>query len=243
MSSEDKSRDRLQVARQVAEAAVAEARGMKLSKEYLEMRYGFGSFPGCCWLGLAFAVACGGGCQRQSTAPAAITATASASPDGHDHDGHDHDGHDHDGHEHDGHEHDGHERARGGSQAAGGQVQHGAGYQHAAGPHGGTIADWGGGKFHVELMIDPGARNATVYVLGSDEKTPTPVVTTDGEVLLTITDPPFQVVLKPAPLDGESATRASRYRATHDEFAVKRRLSGSISAEVDGTPYAGDFAQ
>jgi len=190
------------------------------------------------WTNLVLVVAvgglCGSGCQRQSGGPANSAASPSGQAGEHSHaDGHDHE-HDH-GH---GPEQAAERKGNGASEG-----QHGAGHVHAAGPHGGTIADWGGGKFHVELTIDHGKQEATVYVLGSDEKTPMPVQTADGSLLLTINEPAFQVSLKPAPLDGESSSRASRYKATHDQLAVKRRLAGSIGAEVDGTPYAGDFEQ
>src|SRR5206468_4190603 len=63
------------------------------------------------------------------------------------------------------------------------------GHGHGAGPHEGTLADWGGGKFHIEFNVDHDQQEATVYVLGSDEKTPAPIKATDGKLLLTITEP------------------------------------------------------
>jgi hypothetical protein len=194
------------------------------------------------WTNLVLVVAvvglCGSGCQRQSGVPANSAASSSGQAGEHSHaDGHDH-AHDH-AHGH-AHEHAQAAERKGNGASEG---QHGAGHVHAAGPHGGIVADWGGGKFHVELTIDHATQEATVYVLGSDEKTPMPVQTADGSLLLTINEPAFQVSLKPAPLAGESSSRASRYKATHDQLAVKRRLAGSIGAEVDGTPYAGDFEQ
>jgi hypothetical protein len=46
---------------------------------------------------------------------------------------------------------------------------------HGAGPHDGTLADWGGGKYHVGFTVDHDKQEATVYVLGDDEKTPSPI--------------------------------------------------------------------
>ncbi len=120
---------------------------------------------------------------------------------------------------------------------------HGPGHSHAAGPHKGTLADWGGGKYHVEFVVDHEKKEATVYVLGSDEKTPSPVKTADGTLLLTITEPSMQVTLKAAPLEGEADGASSRYIGTHDGLGTERTFAGSISAEVDGTPYAGDFKE
>ena len=48
---------------------------------------------------------------------------------------------------------------------------HEAGHGHGAGPNGGTLADWGGGKFHVEFTVDHDKKETVVYILGSDEKT------------------------------------------------------------------------
>src|SRR6188768_1239260 len=46
---------------------------------------------------------------------------------------------------------------------------------HGAGPHGGTLTDWGGGTYHVEFTVDHDKKEATVYIVGSDEKSPAPI--------------------------------------------------------------------
>jgi hypothetical protein len=112
---------------------------------------------------------------------------------------------------------------------------------HGAGPHDGTLADWGGGKYHVEFTVDHDKKEATVYVLGSDEKTPDPI--TAESLLLTIKDPQLQTDLMPVPLDGESDGKSSRFVGTHDGLATVMEYEGTISAEVDGTPYAGNFKE
>ena len=120
---------------------------------------------------------------------------------------------------------------------------HAAGHVHGAGPHGGTLADWGGGKYHVEFTVDHDAKEAVVYVLGADEKTPVPVRLAEGKLLLTIREPSFQVGLVARPLTGETADAASRYAGTHESLAVVREFAGTISGEVEGTPFAGDFEE
>lgn len=116
-------------------------------------------------------------------------------------------------------------------------------HEHGAGPHGGTLADWGGGKYHVEFMVDHDAKQATVYLLGVDEKTPAPVAMADGKLLLTIREPAFQIELAARPLDGETDATASRYVGGHDSLGIVREFAGTISGVVDGTPYAGDFEE
>lgn len=112
---------------------------------------------------------------------------------------------------------------------------------HGTGPHEGAVADWGGGKYHVEFTVDHDKQEATVYVLGSDEKTATPVKA--DKLLLSITDPKFQVDLVPVPLDGEKDGLASQFVGKHESLGKVQEFSGTISGEVDGTPYAGDFKE
>ena len=114
---------------------------------------------------------------------------------------------------------------------------------HGAGPHEGTLADWGGGKFHVEFTVDHDKQEATVYILGSDEKSPTPIKAKDGEVLLAIKAPEFQVTLKAVPLEREAEGTCSRFVGKHESLGIVQKFAGTISAEVDGTPYAGDFKE
>lgn len=116
-------------------------------------------------------------------------------------------------------------------------------HAHGAGPHDGTLADWGGGKYHVEFTVDHDKKEAVIYVLGSDEKTPAPVKTADGKLLLTIREPAFQVELAARPLAGESGAVSSCYAGTHESLGIVREFAGTISGEVDGTPFAGDFAE
>jgi hypothetical protein len=114
---------------------------------------------------------------------------------------------------------------------------------HGAGPHGGTVADWGGGKYHVEFTVDHGKQEATVYILGSDEKTPAPIKAADGQLLLTIKEPSFQVPLKAAPQQGDPKGTASRFVGKHEKLGKEQEFAGTISGEADGTPYAGDFQE
>ncbi|MCE9632101.1 MAG: hypothetical protein K8S94_15475 [Planctomycetia bacterium] len=114
---------------------------------------------------------------------------------------------------------------------------------HGAGPHDGTLADWGGGKYHVEFTVDHDKKEAVIYVLGSDEKTAAPVKTADGKLLLTIREPAFQVELAARPLNGEAEGMSSCYGGTHESLGIVREFAGTISGEVDGTPFAGEFTE
>jgi hypothetical protein len=112
---------------------------------------------------------------------------------------------------------------------------------HGAGPHDGTLADWGGGKYHVEFTVDHDKQEATVYILGDDEKSAVPIKA--QEIQLTITDPAMQVMLKAAPQAGDPEGSASRFVGNHASLGVVQEYAGSITGVVDGTPYSGDFKE
>lgn len=116
-------------------------------------------------------------------------------------------------------------------------------HKHGAGPHDGAVADWGGGKYHVEFTVDHDKQEATVYILGSDEKTAAPIKAKDGKLLLSITKPAFQVDLMAAPQAGESGGAASRFVGKHEKLGVVQEFDGLIGAEVDGTPFVGEFKE
>ena len=117
----------------------------------------------------------------------------------------------------------------------------GSKHSHGSGPHGGTIADWGGGQFHVEFTVDHDKKEATVFVLGDDAATPSPIKA--EKLLLSINDPQFQVELVSSPVNGESKGVSSRFVGQDEKLGKVQEFAGTISGEVDGKPYAGDFKE
>jgi hypothetical protein len=116
-------------------------------------------------------------------------------------------------------------------------------HAHGPGPHGGTVADWGGGKYHVEFTVSHPDQQATVYLLGSDEKTPAPIKAKDDQLLLTIKEPPLQVTLKASPQPGDPEGKSSRFVGKHEKLGKEQEFAGTITGEADGTPYAGEFKE
>ena len=114
-------------------------------------------------------------------------------------------------------------------------------HSHGAGPHGGALTDWGGGAYHVEFTVDHDKKEATVYILGGDEKTPAPIKA--ETIHLRINDPMTEMGLAARPLDGEAEGTSSRFVGTHDTIGVVQEFAGTISAEIEGTPYTGDFKE
>jgi len=126
--------------------------------------------------------------------------------------------------------------------AANGESGHGHEHAgHGVGPHEGTVADWGGGKYHVEFTVDHNKKQATVYILGGDEKSPAPI--SAKTVLLSIADPEIQAELAASPQAGDKEGTSSRFVGTHDNLGIVQEYQGSISGEVDGTPYVGEFKE
>jgi hypothetical protein len=113
-------------------------------------------------------------------------------------------------------------------------------HSHGSGPHGGTISDWGGGAYHVEFTVNHDKKEATVYVLGSDEKSPAPI--NAKKIHLVIKDPAIEIDLAASPLEGEK-DGASRFVGTDDNLGKVQEFAGTISGEVEGTPYTGDFKE
>jgi len=116
-------------------------------------------------------------------------------------------------------------------------------HAHGSGPHGGPIGDWGGGKYHVEFKVDHDKQEATVYVLGSDEKTASPIKAKDGEITLNIKEPAFTVQLKASPMKGEADGASSRFVGNHKNLGIVQEFEGTITGVVDGTPYTGPFKE
>lgn len=173
-----------------------------------------------CWIYLLLPIALLSqvGCQSESadSGNSKTPAGSHTHSDGSVHtDGDEHGDHDHAEHDHDDHTTEGH--------------------SHSPGPHGGTIVDWGGGTYHVELVFDHEAKKVTAYVFGTDEKTPAPIKA--DQIMMATAD--LQLSLKP---EGESAAgEFTAFTATHEALGKEGDWEGSISALVDETPYSGKF--
>lgn len=112
---------------------------------------------------------------------------------------------------------------------------------HGAGPHGGALTDWGGGAYHVEFTVDHDKKEASVYIVGSDDKSPSPIKA--QTIHLTINEPMTEFELTAKPLEGEAAGTSSRFVGTHNTIGIVQEFAGTISGQIEGTPYTGDFKE
>ena len=110
------------------------------------------------------------------------------------------------------------------------------------GPSGGTIVEWGEEVYHLEFLADRTTGTATVYVLDGTAKKVKAIPSKSLTLSLPGT-PPVAVTLDPKPQDGDAAGQSSRFVGKHDALKNEALVSGSISGEVGGEKYSGDFTE
>lgn len=112
-----------------------------------------------------------------------------------------------------------------------------------AGPHGGAIAEWEGHgvHMHAEFTVKHEAEEATVYILGEDEKTAKPITAT--EITVTLKKPAVTFKLAAAPEKGDPKGLASRFVGKEKALKTEMDYEGTISAEIDGKKFEGKFKE
>ena len=112
-------------------------------------------------------------------------------------------------------------------------------HDHGAGPHGGTVIEFG--KWHGEFCVDHARQEATVYILSGNLKRP--VAFAADKLTLSLKEPKLQIELKAAPQEADPAGKASRFVGTHPALGKEQEFAGTVSGVVDGKPYLGDFEE
>jgi hypothetical protein len=128
------------------------------------------------------------------------------------------------------------------AESAGGTADHAP---HGTGPNGGVVFDLG--KHHAEFTVDHDKKECTILVLGSDEKTPTPV--TAEELTLNIKEsqtadgtpvPAMTVTMKP--VDAKDG-KASKFVGTDEGLGNVADFEGAVVGDVEGKPSQGEFKE
>lgn len=110
------------------------------------------------------------------------------------------------------------------------------------GPHHGALAEWGEEEYHVEFTADRKKGSATVYILDGSAKKAKPIDA--KEVTLTIKGKKaVSVDLKRDPQKDDGDGKCSRFTGKHKALTGKEKFAGTLSAEVGGKPYSGDFKE
>lgn len=112
---------------------------------------------------------------------------------------------------------------------------------HGTGPHEGVVFDFGGGKYHGEFKPSHKDKNATVWILGADEKTPARVKADKLRLTVSNTNPKIQIDLFPT--DADKDGKASVFTGKDDGFGVEMEYKGTVTFTADGKPYSGDFEE
>ncbi len=110
------------------------------------------------------------------------------------------------------------------------------------GPHKGPVAEWGEHEYHVEFTVDHDAKEATVYIYDDNLKNSKPIKAKQITISLK-EQPPVTFTLDAKPQEGDPAGTASRVVGKHDALAAKKEFAGTVSAEVDGKKYSGEFKE
>jgi hypothetical protein len=118
------------------------------------------------------------------------------------------------------------------------EPKHDDDHDHGPGPHGGAIIEFG--KWHGEFKPDHAKKEATVWMLGADAKTPARVKADKLRLVIANTTPKIEIDLLPTDADKDGA---SVFVGRHDGFAKEMEYKGTLTGTVDGKPYSGDFEE
>ncbi|QVL32530.1 hypothetical protein KIH39_01020 [Telmatocola sphagniphila] len=110
---------------------------------------------------------------------------------------------------------------------------------HGAGPHGGAVFDWG--PYHAEFCVEHPKQEATIYILKTDMKTHQPIKV--EKLHLKIKDPVFELDLMAAPEKNDAPGTASCFIGKHERFGKEQEFGGTLSGEVEGKKFSGDFQE
>ena len=91
------------------------------------------------------------------------------------------------------------------------------------------------------VMLEPKTKSATVWILGADEKTLTPVKTDKLRLVVSNTNPKIEIDLLPT--DKADDGTASVFVGKHDGFGVEMEYQGTVTVTIDGKPYSADFKE
>ncbi len=132
-----------------------------------------------------------------------------------------------------------------------GQTSGHAGHQHhehggALGPHQGHLIELGEEEYHAELVFDKQTRKTTVYILGSDAKTPEAIEQPDVELHLAMGDEEVELTLKAVPLEDDAEGKSSRFELPADELPEsiddEEKFEGHLLLTIAGKRFEGELA-
>ena len=110
---------------------------------------------------------------------------------------------------------------------------------HGTGPHGGLIFDLG--KYHAEFKPDHGKKEATIWILGIDEKTAVRIKADKLRLVVSNATPKIEIDLLPT--DKAADGTASAFTGKSDGFGVEMEYKGTVSVQLDGKQHSGDFEE
>jgi hypothetical protein len=112
-------------------------------------------------------------------------------------------------------------------------------HDHGPGPHGGVIIEFG--KYHAEFKPDHAKKEATVWLLKGDAKTPARLKVDKLHLVVTNMDPKIDIELLPT--DAADDGTASVFVGRHEGFGVEKEYEGTLGGKIDGKPHSESFKE
>lgn len=112
---------------------------------------------------------------------------------------------------------------------------------HGTGSHEGVVFDFGGGKYHGEFKPSHSKKDATVWILGADEKSPARIKADKLRLVVSNTNPKIEIDL--VPTDADKDGKASTFTGKDNGFGVEMEYKGTVTFTADGKQYSGDFEE
>lgn len=116
-------------------------------------------------------------------------------------------------------------------------------HDHAHAPHGGLYAVFGAEEYHGEIVFDEEVGDLTVYILGSDGKTPYPITEEQVAVHMDLLGGEhLQLSLQAAPEAGDPEGASSRFLLAKEHVPDEVHTADKVTiiATIDGEEYEGD---
>lgn len=113
-----------------------------------------------------------------------------------------------------------------------------------AGPHKGTVIEWGEEELHPELVFDAKGGTVTAYIYGDHNdlhKAKLKAIDSKALILSLKTDPPTTIKLDPMPEKGDPKGSSTKFVGKHEVIKKDVKWTGTLAGKVGTKPYSGEF--
>lgn len=115
-----------------------------------------------------------------------------------------------------------------------------------AGPHKGTVVEWGEEEYHPELVFDKKDGTVTAYIYGNHgdlHKAKLKAIDSKNLVMTLKTTPATTIKLEPTPEKDDPKGSSTKFVGKSDVLKQEMKWAGTLSGKVGPKPYTGEFKQ